>query len=170
MCKLDSDCELKKTVDNMAKDVTDLRKDLEGLSKLVYNHNDTLIKIDTRIEDGVSKGVEKALKGLDKRVSQTVDQTLKDNRLKELEEQVARRKGFMDHGIKSLIGWAVIGVAGVILIIVLGYTANNNTNLTNELAKIQTQLDEQSNTITGQKDLIKEYESIILDLKEKVDK
>ena len=47
MCKLDSDCELKKTVDNMAKDVTDLRKDLEGLSKLVYNHNDTLIKIDT---------------------------------------------------------------------------------------------------------------------------
>lgn len=166
MCKLDSDCELKKTVDNMAKDVTDLRKELEGLSKLVYNHNDTLSKIDTRIEDGVSKGVEKALKNLDTRITNNVMTTLEKKELAELKEEKARRRGFMDHGVKSLIGWAVVGLAGVILIIMLGSSASNNNDLNSQLAKIQSQLDEQSKTITNQKDLIKEYEKIILELKE----
>lgn len=171
MCVNLKDCELNAKVDeilkkqeNLEKNQEDLRKDFDNMNKLVNTHNDIITKIDTKVQDGVYIGVEKALKGLDERVGSIVKREIKDNEYERMKADQERKKGFMDHGIKSLIGWAVVGLAGVILVILLGSTASNNNDLKSELSKIQITLDEQSKTILQQKDLLYKYEAIIKEL------
>lgn len=171
MCVNIKDCELNKKVDDILKKIDtleknqeDLRKDNESFRTLVNTHNEIITKIDTKVQDGVVTGVERALKGLDERVGNIVERKLKDNDYEKMIQEKERKKGFIDHGIKQVIGIAVTGIIGALVIV---FQLVNNNDLKEQITTTQSELREQIKTIESQRDIIKEYEAIIKGLQNK---
>lgn len=171
MCVSNNDCDLHQKVDKILEDQKkllddqkDLRKDFDNMNKLVNTHNDIITKIDTKVQEGVYIGVDKALKGLDERVGSIVKREIKDNEYERLKAEKERKKGFMDHGIKQVIG---IVIAGVIGFVVITFQLVNNNELKDQITETQSELREQIKLVQGQKDLLQEYEKIIEELKKK---
>lgn len=169
MCKMSEDCTLNETVEEIAKDVkelknsyTDIRKDFELMNKLVNNHDNILQKIDTKVQDSVYTAVGKALDRQEERIGVVVERKLEEQDHKRLKAEEERRKGFMDYGIKSFIGWAVVGLAGVILIVLLGVSTNKNNDLTKDIDKL-------TSLVESQKEVIDSYYTKITDLQKEVD-
>lgn len=161
MCMIDENCELNIKVDNILKsqqnlinEQKNLRKDFDITNRLVKNHDDILSKIDVKIAEGVTIGVDRSLKGLDERVGSAVKKELHEAEYLKLKEEKERKKGWTDHAIKQVIG---IIVTGIISVIVIMFQMANNKDLNNQLKK-------QNEKIQSQKKEINSYETQVKDL------
>lgn len=162
MCVMEKDCSLSNTVNNINKEVKDLRKDFEGLSKLVYNHNDIISKIDVKVEDGVSRGVEKALKGLDDRINKNVIDTMEKKELEDFRKKKNRNNSFFEHGVKQAIG---VIVAGVLAALVIVFQLVNNNDLKNNNSQLENKVNELTQIVGTQKEALNGYEQILEELR-----
>ena len=156
MCKLREDCNLHEKVDNVLQsqetiiqEQKDLRRDFDIMNRLVKNHDDILSKIDQKIAEGVSLGVDKSLKGLDERVGIVVKKELREAEYLKLKEEQDRKKGFTDHAIKQIIGIVVTGVIGLGVIL---FQIADKKNL--------------NKTIEDQKSTLEVYKKEIKDIKD----
>lgn len=156
MCKLREDCDLHEKVDNVLQsqetiiqEQKDLRRDFDIMNRLVKNHDDILSKIDQKIAEGVSLGVDKSLKGLDERVGMVVKKELREAEYLKLKEEQDRKKGFTDHAIKQIIGIVVTGVIGLGVIL---FQIADKKNL--------------NKTIEDQKSTLEVYKKEIKDIKD----
>lgn len=156
MCKLKEDCDLHEKVDNVLQsqetiiqEQKDLRRDFDIMNRLVKNHDDILSKIDQKIAEGVSLGVDKSLKGLDERVGIVVKKELREAEYLKLKEEKDRKKGFTDHAIKQIIGIVVTGVIGLAVIL---FQLADKKNL--------------NKTIEDQKSTLEVYKKEIKDIKD----
>lgn len=124
MCMMKDDCELHEKVDNILKcqediikEQKDLRRDFDTMNRLVKNHDDILSKIEVKISEGVTMGVDKSLRGLDERVGTVVKKELREAEYIKLKEEKERKKGWTDHAVKQFIGIAITGLVGIAVIL-----------------------------------------------------
>lgn len=165
MCMMKDDCELHEKVDEILKcqeniitEQKDLRRDFDTMNRLVKNHDDILSKIDVKIAEGVTLGVDRSLKGLDERVGSVVKKELQDAEYLKLKEEKERKKGWADHAVKQVIGIVITGIIGVVVIL---FQLANNTDLNKQITQ-------QNEVIQAQKEALQSYENQFKDLQEEI--
>ena len=117
--------QINNTLKVISEEYKQLRTNYSSLNTMVANHENILAKIEEKIENGIVGGVEKALKNLDEIIAKNLKRELENAEYQRLKAEKERKTGWMDHGIKQVIGVAITGIIGFI-IIVFQYMQTNN--------------------------------------------